>query len=75
MYCFVPAVVKTVNSIHEVGIIIHRDVCVPNICFDENYAPVLIDLDFSDGLFTTDARRADLSTLILLMMCLTMYAQ
>ena len=47
-YCLhdlVPKICKCLEDLHKFGYS-HRDVRLPNICFDANHCPVLIDLDF-----------------------------
>lgn len=41
---FILAVCRIVNNLHLKSTV-HHDVQVPNVCFDDNYQPVLI-LDF-----------------------------
>lgn len=58
LYNYFPAVIKIVQSVHEKNII-HRDVRVPNICFNENYDPVLIDFDFSIKSTSEETKNGD----------------
>ena len=46
LYNFIPAVVNIVKLLQQKHLI-HGDMRVPNICFNEDYKPVLIDFDIS----------------------------
>ena len=37
---------KIIQELHKINVV-HRDIRVPNICFDDKHTPVLIDFDFS----------------------------
>ena len=45
LYDYIQAVVKVVECLYAEGIV-HHDVRVPNVCFDEKFSPILIDFDF-----------------------------
>ncbi|XP_065886557.1 uncharacterized protein [Dysidea avara] len=62
MYYFIPAVFKVIKSIKDKQVL-HRDVRVPNICFDEDCSPVVIDFDFADRL-SIEQRFVDFQTFI-----------
>ena len=46
LHHFISAIVKVLELVYNADYI-HKDVRVPNICFDIKYTPVLIDFDMS----------------------------
>lgn len=58
LYLFIPAVIRSISH-KEIP---HGDLRVPNICFDSQFATVLIDFDFSH--FNSDAGEVYLMILV-----------
>ena len=58
---FIPKVVKIVENLCSDGFE-HKDVRIPNICFDKNCEPILIDLDNSVKIHCSEQKLWDLTT-------------
>lgn len=67
-YELVSKINDVIKQLHSVGFS-HGDLRLPNICFNENYDPVLIDLDFSAPLDSIISSNQDMESFACDLIC------